>query len=361
MTPPRNIIGSLSQSRLLRRPWWRRGLFAALILICAIFTFFPERYRAAVTVTPTDPSSLGLGSALGQLSAVNTVFGSQAAVEISLKIGRSVYARNVVIDRLKLMQRLHFNDREEASRWLADAVDIRSLRGGIVQVDSVQRDPAFARELVSAVTIVTRERLAEIARRQTAYKRDVLVKLVADAGGRLDRAQNAYDTFRRTTRFANPGVAIDSIGGRIPVLQAAIRQKDVELNAARQFATDDNIQVRQIQAEIAALRNQLAQFQALSGTSANSLGRVVEQSTRSERLERELYEANSLYFAYRNYLAGTAVEDLTSTANIRILEAPYVDTERQWNLVPMVLGILIGLLAFSIEFYQLRPPVGDRR
>lgn len=361
MTPPRDLVGSLYASRPLRRPWLRRAIFAVLLAVLAVLTFFPERYRAVMTLTPTDPSSLGLGAALGQLNAINTVFGTQAAVEISLKIANSVETRRAVTRKLDLVKRLDLRDEEAASRWLARNVSIRSLRGGIVQVETFNRDAEFGRALVSAVTTELRNRLAEIARRQTAYKRDILIQLVSQANDRLTRAQAAYDLFRRRTRFANPGSAIDSIGERIPVLQAAIKAKEVELSAARQFATDDNITVKQILSEIAALRGQLGQFQALDPANSNSLGRVVEESTQSQRLERELSVATSLYYNYRNYLAGTTVEDLTSLANVRILEEPFVDTARQLNTIPMVLFILVLLLGGGVEFYAMRPPVGSRR
>lgn len=361
MTPPRDLIGTLSRSRPLRRPWIRRAVFAAALAVLAGLTFFPERYRAAVTLTPTDPSSLGLGAALGQLGALNSVFGSQAAVEISLKIANSVDTRRAVIRRLDLVRRLDLGSEVEASRWLEKHVSIRALRGSIVQVETFNRDPVFGRTLVGAVTDELRNRLAVIARRQTTYKRDILIQLVSQANDRLTRAQAAYDTFRRQTRFANPGGAIDAIGNRIPVLQAAIKAKEVELNAARQFATDENVSVKQILAEITSLRRQLAEFQALAPDNPNALGRVVEQSTEAQRLERELAVATSLYYNYRNYLAGTTVEDLTSLANVRILEQPFVDTDRQLNMGPMVLFILVLLLGGAIEFYALRPPVGDRR
>lgn len=361
MTPPRNIIGSLYHSPPLRRPWMRRAIFAVVLTILALLTFFPEKYRAAVTLTPTDPGSLGLGQALGQLGALNSVFGSQAAVEISLKIADSVETRRAVIKRLNLVQRLNLKDESAASRWLEKEVEVRALRGGIVQVQTLNSDPAFARALVATVTDEMRRRLADIAQRQTAYKRDILVKLVAQADDRLSRAQAAYDAFRRTTRFSNPGNAIEAIGNRIPVLQAAIKAKEVELNAARQFATDDNISVKQILSEITALQAQLAQFQALQPEGPSSLGRVVDQSTQSLKLERELALASSLYYNYRNFLAGTTVEDLTSLANIRILEQPFIDTDRQMNTLPMALFILVLMLAGMIEFYAMRPPVGDQR
>ncbi len=332
-------------------------MFAVLIAICLVLSFFPKRYLAAATLTPTDPASLGLGGALGELGALNTVFGSQAAVEVSMKVGRSVYTRKVVSERVNLVDRLGFDSPVAASRWLLRNVEIRSLRGGIVQIECLNSDPALARELVGAYLRTLREQLAEIAERQTSYKRDILLQLVKDANTELSQAQANYNEFRLKTRYSDPSFAIGAIGQRIPVLQAAIKAKEVELNAAQQFATDDNMAVRQIIAQIDALKLQLAQLQATDNESDNSIGRVVRQSTEAERLERELLLAKSLYYNYRRYLEGTSVEDLTSSANIRVLEDPFIDTARQINLVPALIGGMLLLIALAAEFYRLRPPL----
>lgn len=354
-------MGRLSGSAVLRHVWRRRILLCLLVLACLLASLFPERYRAASTLTPTDPSSLGLSGALGQLGALNTVFGSQAAVEVSLKIGRSVFTRGVVIKQLKLVDRLGFKDELEASRWLETNVEIRSLRGGIVQIECTNRDAQLATDLVKAFTSALRGQLAQIALRQTEYKRDILLKLVENANADLSEAQEKYNNFRLTTRYSDPKFAIDSIGQRIPVLEAAIKAKEVELNAARQFATDDNMSVRQIIAQLDALKIQLKQLRDINPGENNSIGLVVTQSTEADRLERELALAKSLYYNYRRFLEGTSVEDLTSAANIRVLEQPFIDTDRQYRLAPMVLAILLVLIALAIEFYQLRPPISQTK
>lgn len=344
----------------MRTPWKRRTIIVVLLAICALLTLFPQRYRAAVTLTPTDPSSLGLGGTLGQLGALNTAFGNQAAVEISLRVARSVFVRQTIIKQLDLVKRLDLADDIHASRWLDKHVDIRTIRGGIVEMSIETPDPAFGKQLVIAYQNATQQRLGEIARRQTEYKRMILERLVHEAGERRDAAEAAYNDFRLRTRYSDPRFAISAIGERIPVIQAAIKAKEVELNAARQFATDDNISVRQIIAQLDALRVQLKQLQALNPTESNSIGRVVQQSTQVRKLERELDIAQRLYDSYTHFLEGTAVEDMTSTATVRVLEPAYVDTARQYNLIPAALGVLILLFGLGVEFYGWRLPVGER-
>lgn len=359
MTPPRSIISSIAQARIIRDNWPRRILFAALFAIALLLSAFPERYRAASSLTPADPNTLGLAGALGQLGAINSVFGNQAAVEVALKVGRSVYVRDTVMRQTKLEQRLGMS-RIELHRWLADKVEVRSLRGGILLIEMNDRDRGLARDLVAAYAEATRARLAEINRRQTEYKRGILMKLVSDSSDRLARAQSAYDSFRLRTRYGDPEAAMEAIGERIPVLEAAIKAKDVQLNAARQFYTDENMTIRQLASERDALVRQLVEAKATNPSQSNSVGRVVQASTEANRLERELAVAQSLYDSYIRFLQGTSVEDLTAEASVRVLEAPYVDTERQFDYRFLALAAAIAMLWAAIEFYRLRPAVGDR-
>ena len=360
MKPPRSIIGAVSALPIARRPWLRRGVILILLAACAVFTLHPQRYLAAVSLTPTDPGSLGLSGTLGQLGAVNSVFGNQAAVEVSLKVARSEYVRATVIQKVKLDRRL---DRSVLAthRWLDRHVDIQTLRGGILQIELKLSDPVLARDVVSAYGVAVRDQLTVIARRQTEQKRNILMHLFDSAGDRLANARAAYDTFRLTTRYSSPQAAFYAAGDRIPQLEAEIRSKEVDLSAMRQFATDDNIRVRQMIAGIDALQQQLAVARSTSPGQQSSVGQVVTQTTQAEKLRRELDVAQGLYDSYKRYLEGTSVEDLTSSVNVRILEPAFIDTSRQLNFIPLAIGIVLFLLCLAFEFYAIRPPVSEAR
>lgn len=356
MRSPKSVVGRMADAPLIGTATFRRVVLIVLLAICALLSLFPERYRAAMSLTPADPSSLGLGGAVGQLGALNSVFGNQSAVEVSIKIAGSPGTDEKVVERLRLDQRLG-KSKIKTERWLDDRVEIRAIRGGIIQFEIKLRDPDLGRDIVAAYGDVVREQLGVIARRQTAYKRKILADLVEQSNDRLARAQMAYNSFRLRTRYSSPAAAIAAVGDRIPTLEAAIKSKQVDLNTQRQFATDDNMQVRQILAEIEALRIQLAEVRSTSPIDPSSVGRVVKEDTEVERLRRDLDTAQGLYDNYKRFLQGTSVEDLTSTANVRILEPPYIDPERQVNMVPLLAGIIILLLGLAIEFYNLRPPV----
>ena len=353
-----SLIGKLSRGPILRSNGWRRLVLALLIALCGFLSFFPEKYRAAVSLTPTDPASLGLSGTLGELGSSGGVFGNQAAIEVSLKVARSGYVRNTVAKKLDIENKLQ-KSRISSLRWLEQEVDIRSLRGGIIQFEIKLTDRVLAKQIIAAYSEAVREQLGVIAREQIAYKQRILTELVERASDRLAIAQAAYDVFRLQTRYSNPENAIAGIGDRIPRLEDALLNKKVELNTLREFATDDNMRVRQVLSEVEALDDELRRVRSASPTNENSLGQVVESSTKARKLKRELDVAQTLYDNYSRYLQGTPVENLTSSANIRILEPPYIDTSRQYNFLPMALGLIILLFGMAIEFYRMRPPLED--
>lgn len=354
-----SIVGLVSRVGLFDRLWKRAIFFGGLAFALALLSLYPERHRAVTSLTPTDPDSLGLSGTLGQLGAINNVFGNQAAVEIAMRVSKSIYVRDTVIKELKLTERLDESDVTRVHRWLERKVDIRSLRGGIITIEMTDRDPKLARDVVGAFANATQERLAEINRKRTAYKREVLFKLVADASTRLAQAQATFDTFRLNNRFTEPRSSISAIGDRIPVLEAAIKAREIKLATARQVFTDENITVKQILAELGSMRGQLAEAKATNPQLSNSVGKMVDTSSRLFILERDLAVARALYDSYTRYLQGTAVEDMTSSANIRVLEAPYIDTARQFNLPAVAAAIAMLLLWMAVEFYRVRPPIGE--
>lgn len=360
MTQNMSIVGRISHLGFLSKFRWRALIFGSLAAVFALLAYFPERYLALSSFTPTDREALGLSGTLGQLGAINSVFGNQAAVEMALRVGNSVAVRNDVIANTRLKERLPSEGRVALQRFLQDTTEVRSIRGGIVVIEMQDRDPEFASEIVSAYQSALQAELGRVSRRQTAYKRDVLLQLVGDATAELAEAQSAYDAFRLTNRYAEPRAAISAFGDRIPALEAAIRSKEVTLATARQVYTDSNLTVQQMITEINALRRQLAEARSTTPSQDQGIGDLVQNSSRLITLERDLAVARSLYDGYVRYLSGTAVEDLTSDANLRLLEPTHIATERQTWLPAMAIAVAILLMWIAIEIYRLRPPPGAR-
>ncbi len=360
MTPPNSLIGRIANVRLFEQFRWRAGVFGSIILLLSLLAFFPERYKATASMAPTDSASLGLSGTLGQLGAINNVFGNQAAIEVAMRVAKSVSVRDLVIQDTHLASVMRGRDRITLHRWLDHKVDIRSLRGGIISVEMKDTDAVLARDIVSAYIRATQHQLTIISRKQTNYKRQILKELVSDASAEMIEAQQKYDNYRLHNGFADPHKSIDSIGNRIPMLESQIKSRQVALSVARRLYTDGNLVVKQQLAEIETLQSQLAAAKMTERQYPDSLGKLVNDSNELFPLERELGISRALYDSYLRYLQGTAVEDLTATSNVRVLEEAYIETARQYYAPALTGALAFLLLWMAIEFYRLRPPVGER-
>jgi uncharacterized protein involved in exopolysaccharide biosynthesis len=360
MTPPNSLIGRIVHLRPFERFVGRAAVFGPIIALLLLLAFFPERYKATASMTPTDSASLGLSGALGQLGAIDNVFGNQAAVEVAVRLAKGVDVRDRVIEDTHLGDRMKGRDRVALQRWLDRHVDVRSIRGGIIVVEMKDRDPVLARDVVASYVRATQQQLTVISRRQTSYKREILRELVNDASTEFADAQAKFDAYRLRNGFADPRKSIEAIGDRIPMLEADIKGRQIALSAARQIYTDDNLTVKQQKAELAAVESQLATAKATAGQNPDTLGRLVTNSNQLYLLERELGISRALYDSYLRFLQGTAVEDLAATINVRVLEDAHIDTARQYYLPALVGALGFLLMWLAIEFYRLRPPIGER-
>lgn len=361
MIRPNSIMSQLVNLQVFRSFKRRAQIFGMTAVISAIVAFFPERHLASASFTPSDREALGLSGTLGQLGAAGSVFGSQAAVEVALRIGNSDAVRDIVIKGKSFPKDLKNDSRIELQRYLRRKVEVRSLRGGIVLIEMQDTDPDRAAAIVGAYEAAISDELATISRRQTQYKRQVLKRLVKEASADLAIAEAAYDSFRLQNRYPDPRGQIASIADRVSGLQGAIRAKEIDLYRAREIYADRNLAVRQLSAELTALRAQLADAKSISPNRQQNVLEVVQSSKELYRLERDLETAKSLYNSYLRYLRGTGVEDLTADANVRVLEDPHVVTKRQYWLPALALSIAILLVWAAIEAYHLRPPLAERR
>lgn len=360
MKRPQSLMGRVASLGLFQSFGGRAAVFGTAVAVAGLLALYPERHLATASFTPSDREALGLAGTLGQLGAVGSIFGNQAAVEVALRIGNSDAVRDMVIKKTFLADDLKTEGRTELQRYLRRKVEVRSLRGGIVLIEMQDTDPDKATEIVGAFETSIEAELARVARRQTAYKRQVLKQLVDEASDELAVAEAAYDSFRLQNRFPDPRGRIGALGDRVNALDATIRAKEIGLYQARQIYADNNLTVRQLEAELTALRKQYAEAKSVAPDSEQGVRGVVEKSSTLYRLERDLEIARSLYYSYLRFLSGTSVEDLTADANMRLLEVPHVVTKRQYWLPALAAAIAILLLWVAIEAYRLRPAMGHR-
>lgn len=361
------LVGSVARHPFVANATRRRLVVLGLAAVLGVLSVWPTPYRAAVTLTPVDPSTMGLNPSsssggLGALSMLGSggAMSTQTLIESNLQVAHSVYVRQAVSRKLDLPKRLGKSE-QQVMRWLDKKVDARSLRGGIIEIDTKQFEPSLTLDLVSAYADATRDQMGVVNHNQNAIREHALEQVLAQAGERLSKAQAAYDTYRLKTGSGDPLTNALQVTGRAPALDDMIAAKQAEIEGLRRFATESNFKVRKAEAELTALQARAAAARSVSTQANGSVGRVVAQSSQGMALRRELELAQMMYDGYKRNLQGTLAEGLVSTVNVRVLEQPYLDPDRQYNVAALALLVLVLGGGLAVEFYLMRPPLSARR
>jgi len=337
--------------RTAQSPTRRRALYATVALVAVLLCLFPRPHLARVKLLPQGSSS-GAGaliSALGGGGVQNfaAVLGAQKTNY--LVIGRSHDVQQDVVERLDLVDLWNSPDQAAAERKLGKKVDIELLTGGVLEVTARDTDPVFAQRLVEGFSAAIQTRLAGLGQEQVRTKRAIVTARLEEANTALEVAERDLNAFRIQNNLPSPEAELGAAVNTRLTLDAQIRGKEVEIETARQFQTDNSMRVRTLVSELAALRRQRAEAdQAGNGESAVALS---SQAAEYVRLYREQQFAETIMLVYRRFFEEVSVEALSAETTVQVIERPHIDPDRQFNLSGIALLLLVLLAAAFTEIY----------
>ena len=360
MTKPASFLDFVTRSRWFQSNRVRRFSFAVALAISAALSIFPKAYEANVKLAPQETNTAGLSAILSQLGGNYAAFlGGNQPIEIDLAIARSFEVKRNVLRQLGALPSEGAPELRNAIIELEDRVDIRAMRGNLMEIAVRGHDGEEALRIARAYAASMQDRLAILSLEATRFKRKILDERYNEARSRLERAETAISSFRQRNQLVTPETQLDLAVGQLASLQGQVESKQVQLKAALRFNTRNSYPVQAIQAELSALQDQVrsAEAKVRSGGGLTAAG-IAPKALEYQRLERELKFSQALFDSYSRYLEGTAIESLTAYYNMRLIEPPYLEPELQFNHLPLALLTLILLLAVASEFIVMRAPSG---
>ena len=362
MHQPRSIVGTLLEFRWISSAKRRRGVFAIAVVITLILSIFPRVYVSQVQLNQPSSSAAGLGALLGQLGGnYAALLGGGQPYEVDLAVGRSVYVQSEVIRRLNLIGSPGYADMRQGLKTIDRITNIDSLRGAIIKISVRDHDQDFALRMANVYAGVFRDRLAELGRQQTAYKRRVLNDRLSEATRRLATAQAAVNNFRATNRLPDPQSELAASVSALSGLKSQLQQQESDIQASLRFRTPDSYEVKVLEAKAAATRsaiNSSNENKVSNGT--QTAAQLSAMSNRYINLLRDLAFAQTLYESYTKYLEGAAVEDESANWNIQVLQPAYIEGDIAFNKRWLAALICVILVSICLEFYVFAPPVRGR-
>ncbi|HKR26511.1 MAG TPA: Wzz/FepE/Etk N-terminal domain-containing protein [Acidobacteriaceae bacterium] len=286
--------------------WKHRRLLArvtaiSLVVSLAIAFAMPKEYKSSASIMPPDQPNSGaallaaLSAHAGGLGALGTLatgmLGGRSSSALFIDMLRSATVSDALIDRFNLQHVYRSRYRVDAAKRLARRTRItEDKKSGVITIEVEDRDRVRARDLTQAYldelnTLVTRTNTSAAHRERVFIEQRLhaVQGSLEDAELQLSRfssSSNAIDIREQTHAMVDAGAQVEA---------ELIVQRST-LGAMRQIYGDGNARVRQSEARIATLQQELAR---LTGSSSPAAADDLSgfETTSATKSSAELYPA----------------------------------------------------------------------
>lgn len=340
------------------------AFIAALIALILGFIMTPI-YRAETRLVP--PQSLA-----GQLpSSIVTLlppeFRSLAIQSGAIKttadliagISKSRTILESIVDKFDLMNYYHAKNKESAFRTLSNAINAKvDEKTGMITIAVESKDPVLAANVANATVDELQSLLQNLAVTQVSQQRLFLEHQLKRTHQNLMQAEEDFQQYQMQTGLLNMDVQTQTLMDSIARIQAQIAIKEVELKAAKTYATVQNPQVQRLQAELAGLKNELKKLEAKAGGGPNPIPAFKEipiagveyiRKLRDLKFNETLYE--TLLQQYQAAIMAEASEGMV----IQVVDPavpPELKAKPNRKLMIIVagfLGLFVGVFAAFVK------------
>jgi len=258
--------------------------FGASIVTVITVLLLPSQYTAETVVLPPGENSSSMGSALlgGLGGAVgSSALASLAGASLGIKSPGDMYValfrlpvvEDALIQRFGLMARYHEKKLSDTRRAFEHrSTVVLGTKDGLIRITVTDRDPKMAAEIANSYVDEFRKLSAHLAITEASQRRAFFQQQLLEANENLATAEEAMKSTEQSTGVLQIDSQARALIESAATLRGQIGAKEVELQAMRSYATDDNPQMVVAEQQLAALKAQLAQ---LTGKSADSSSDII--------------------------------------------------------------------------------------
>jgi uncharacterized protein involved in exopolysaccharide biosynthesis len=372
-----------------RRKFLLQVLGAGLVVTTLIAFLIPARYTSTTRLMPPDQnSSSGLAmlagltgkssssslASLGGLGALGEeLLGLKTTGELFVGVLESRTVEDDLVSKFDLRKLYGYKRWEDACKKLADRTNISiDRKSGILSIEVTDRSPKRAEAMAQ-------EYVAELNREVATLNTSAAHRERVFLEGRLTQVQqNLESDEKQFSQFASKNTTIDiEDQGKAMIeagatLEGQLIAAQTELEGLRQIYTDNNIRVRETQARINEIRQQL---QKVAGTSPVTntrdesaispgdglvyppirqlpiLGVTYADLYRQVKVQEAVFEALTEEYELAK------VQEVKETPSVKVLDAP--DFPEKKSFPPRLVIVLFGtVFAGALGFFWV---LGKRR
>jgi uncharacterized protein involved in exopolysaccharide biosynthesis len=341
---------------------------AAGFMAVIVSLLLPKWYTATAKIMPPQQSQSNAVAILGQLGVLT---GGGASQALGLKNPSDVYvtmfkSRTVadkLIERFDLKNVYGEEYLFETRKQLARNSSITSSRDGIITIEVEDTDPKRATDIANAYVEELRNVTVHLAVSEASQRRVFFEGQLKKAKDDLGTAEVELKKFAQGAGLVNPDGQATLTVTAAAQLRAQITAREVNLAAARLFATEDNPEVKRIHQELAGLRTELARMDKNvnigKGDVLVSVGRAPEVGLEYVRRLREVKYFEALFEILAKQYEIARIDEAKDATLIQVLDAavqPEIKSKPKRTLivlltvlVAVILSIVLALMLESLQ------------
>jgi tyrosine-protein kinase Etk/Wzc len=347
--------------------------FIMVFVLCAaafatvVAFLLPVQYEGKIVLLPPAQNSsvgsallgqLGNMGALGSLATLatgNLGIKNPADMYVALLTSRTV--EDAMIRRFNLMQEYREKRMSDARTALERRTTVSAgTKDGLIHLSVEDHDPARAAELANGYVEEFRKLTASLAITEAARRRLFFEQQLQQAKESLTAAENALSETQRSTGVLEIDSQARTLIGSAAVLRAQVAAKQVQIEAMRSFAAEDNPGLVLAKQELAALQSQLQHMAGSKqdpGSDINlSKGRVTQAGMEYLRRYRDLKYQETVFELLAKEFEIAKLDEAREGSIVQVVD-PAVTPDRRSS--PHRLLIVLGatILAFVAASFWL--------
>ena len=341
-------------------------LITGAFAIAAAFLIKPTFSSTAVLLPPQQQSS-GVAAMLGQLGGLAGAAGSLTGLKNPNDLYVAMLQSRTVADKLithfDLKNRFKAETLDEARKTLAEIVTIVNDKAGTISILVDDRDPKFAAELANAFVSELSNLTKTMAITDAAQRRLFFEKQLVSVKDDLANAEIALRKTQENTGMLELEGQVKGIISNVAQLEGTIAAKEVQLNAMRSFATNNNPDLQRLQGEIQGYRNQLEKLKTGKTSKDGDLmvptGKIPEIGVEYIRSLRNVKYHETIFELLAKQYELAKFDEAKESSNIQVLDdaVPSQKKSKPRKMIIIVLGFFGGgmlalFLALMRDAYQ---------
>lgn len=336
--------------------FWFTGAAAVLAIIVALL--LPNRYTAETLVMPPAQNS-SLGSALlgqfagsGSLAAIaGAGLGIRNPADMYVSLFRSRTVEEEVIRQFGLMARYRDKKMADTRRDFEDhSTVVLGVKDGLIRVTITDRDPKLAADIANAYVDDFRKLSEHLAITEASQRRMFFQQQLVEANKNLATSEEALKHTEQSTGVLQIDSQARSLIESAAGLRGQIAAKEVQLQAMKSYATEDNPDMIVAAQELAALKAQLAKLGGSSELSSSDIivpkGNLPGAGMEYLRKLRDVKYYSTVAELIARQLEVAKLDEAREGAIVQVADVA-VPPDRKSSPHRIVIVVLMTLLAFA--------------